>query len=86
MYTASPAGYIMTQGPDGVPVAISVQSGGGMIAIQASGPQEGQPPMVLVPGSGAAGSPPLMVQSPPYAVMPTTGFLSQEEEKPPNYA
>jgi len=34
----------MTQGPDGVPVAVPVQAGDGMIA------QGGQPP--LVPGKG----------------------------------
>ena len=37
IYTTNQAWYIMIQGPDGVPVAIPVQSGGGMIAIQASG-------------------------------------------------
>ena len=40
VYTVNQAEYIMTQGPHGVPVAIPVQSGGSMIAIQASGAQE----------------------------------------------
>ena len=76
----------MIQGPDGVPVAIPVQSGGGMIVIQASGAQDNQPPMILVPVSRAAGGQHRMVQSPPYAAMSATGFLPQEEEKSPPYA
>ena len=70
----------MTQGSDGVPVAVPVQAGDGMIA------QGDQPPLVLVPGSRAAGGQHLMVQSPPHAAMSTTGSLPQEEEKPPPYA
>ena len=76
----------MTQGPDGVPVPIPVQSGGGLIAVQASGGQGNQPPMVLLPVSGASGGQHLMVQSPPHAAMSATGSLPQEAEKPPPYA
>ena len=87
VYTANPAGYIMTQGADGVPVTIPVQAGGGMIAIQASGAQGDQPPLVQVPAvSGAAGGQHVMVQSPPHAAMSATDSLPQEAEKPPPYA
>ena len=86
VYTANPAGYIMTQGADGVPVAIAVQAGGGMIAIQASGTQGDQPPLVRVPVSGAAGGQHVMVQTPPHAAMSATDSLPQEAEKPPPYA
>ena len=84
VFTANPAGYIVTQGPDGVPVAIPVQTGGGIRAVEPSGAQVNQPAMVLVPASGAAGQP-VMVQSPPYAAIPSTVFLPEEEEKPPPY-
>ena len=85
VYTANPAGYIVTQGPDGVPVPIPVQAGGGIRAVEPSGAQVYQPPMVLVPVSGATGQP-VMVQSPPHAAIPSTIFLPQEEERPPPYA
>ena len=83
VYTANQAGYIMSQGPDGAPVAIPVQSGGGMFAIQAPSAQGNQSPVVLVPVSGAAGGQHVMVQSPP---MSATGSLPQGAEKPPPYA
>ena len=86
VYTANPAGYIMTQGADGVPVAIPVQAGSGMFANQASGAQGDQPPLVRVPFSGAAGGQHVMVQSPPYAAMSATDSLPQEVEKPSPYA
>ncbi|KAL9961758.1 hypothetical protein ACROYT_G030772 [Oculina patagonica] len=54
MYTAN-TGYVMTQGPGGVPVAIPMQAGGGMVAVQTvtPGAQGCQPQMVMVPVSGA---------------------------------
>ena len=74
-YTANPAGYIMAQGPDGVPVAVSIQGGGGMVAYQASGTQGNQPQMVLVPMGGQ----PMTAQAAP------TGYPPQQENKPPQY-
>ena len=50
-YTAISAGYIMAQSPDGVPVAVPAQAGGGMVAMQPIGciaEQAGQHPMVMV--------------------------------------
>ena len=85
IYTAYPAGYIVTQGPDGDPVAIPVQAGGGIRAVEPSGEQVNQPPMVLVPVSGATGGQHLMVQFPPHAAMSATGSLPQEEASPPPY-
>ena len=73
-YTASTAGYIMTQGPDGVPVAVPVQAGGGMVTMQTIGAQAVQSPMVMVSASGSAGQT-VMVQAGPSA----TGL-------PPTYA
>ena len=56
MYTAN-SGYVMTQGPGGVPMAVPMQAGGAMVAIQTVSPgtQQGQPQMVMVPVSGAMG-------------------------------
>ena len=50
MYTAN-SGY-------GVPMAMPMQAGGGMVAVQAAatGTQGGQPQMVMVPVSGAMGN------------------------------
>ena len=47
--------YVM--GPGGVPVAVPMQAGGGMIAVQAVTPgAQGQPQNVMVPVSGAMGT------------------------------
>ena len=86
MYTAYPAGYIVTQGPDGVPVAIPVQAGGGIRAVEPSGAQGNQPPVILRPVSRAAAGQPVTAQSPPYDGMPSTVLLPPEEEEPPTYA
>ena len=50
-YTANP-GYVMVQGPDGVPMPVPVQAGGGMVSVQTiiAGTQETKPQ----PVSGAA--------------------------------
>ena len=80
-YTASTAGYIMTQGPDGVPVAVPVQAGGGMVAMQPIGAQAVQPPMVMLPVSGSAAGQPVMVQGGPSA----TGASPQQAEMSPSY-
>ncbi|XP_078382701.1 uncharacterized protein LOC144665338 [Oculina patagonica] len=77
MYTAN-SGYVMTQGPGGVPVAIPMQTGGDMVAVQTvtPGPQTGQPQMVMVPVSGAGSYKPQLAQAaPPGAI--TTGYQSQ---------
>jgi len=86
LYAANPVGDVITQGPNGVPVAVPVQAGSGMVAFQSSAAQDSQPSMILVPASEAVEGQHLMVQSPPYAAMPATGFLPQEAEKPPAYA
>jgi len=80
-YTATTAGYIMTQGPDGVPVAVPVQAGGGMVAMQPISAQPVQPPMVMVSASRSAGQP-VMVQAGPSA----TGLPPQQAEMSPTYA
>ena len=80
-YTANP-GYVMTQGP-GVPMAVPMQAGGGMVAVQTTttGTQEGQPQMVLVPVSGAMG------YQHQYAPQPAphgaTGYQPQQVQMPP---
>ena len=83
MHTAN-TGYMIAQGPGGVPVAIPIQAGGGMVAVQTvtSGAQGGQPQMVMVPVSGAGGYQPQMAQDVPPGGM-TTGYYPQQ---PPSYA
>ena len=81
-YTASTAGYIMTQGPDGVSLAVPVQAGGGMVAMQPIGAQAVQPPMVMLPVSGSAAGQPVMFQAGPSA----TGASPQQAEMSPSYA
>ncbi|KAL9961009.1 hypothetical protein ACROYT_G029885 [Oculina patagonica] len=56
MYTAK-AGYVIPQEPGGVPVAIPMQTGGGMVAVQTVTPGTlgGQTQIVVVPVSGAVG-------------------------------
>ena len=64
------AGYVMTQDPSGHPVTVPIQGGGGMVPVQASGAQGGlQPPMVLMPVSGATGGQPMIVPATPSSVM-----------------
>ncbi|KAL9961003.1 hypothetical protein ACROYT_G029878 [Oculina patagonica] len=57
MYTANP-GYAMTPFPVGVPAAVPLQAGGGMVAMQTvtPGAQAGQPQMVVIPVSGGVGT------------------------------
>lgn len=43
----------MVKGPDGVPKLFPVQPGSSVITVQASVAHGGQPPMILVPTSGA---------------------------------
>ena len=63
MYAPS-SGYAMTQYPGGVPVAVPVQAGGGMVPVQdvTPGPQGSQPQMVVVPASGMVGDQPQFAQ------------------------
>ncbi|XP_078382788.1 uncharacterized protein LOC144665405 isoform X2 [Oculina patagonica] len=57
MYTANP-GYAMTPFPVGVPVAVPMQAGGGMVAMQTilPGAQAGQPQLVVIPVSEGVGT------------------------------
>ncbi|XP_078382695.1 uncharacterized protein LOC144665333 [Oculina patagonica] len=77
MYTAN-TGYVMTQGPGGVPVAVPMQAGGGMVAVQTvtPGAQGGQPQMVMVPVSGAGSYQPQLAQAAPAGAM-TTAYQPQ---------
>lgn len=81
-YTANSAGYVVTQGPDGVPVAVAMQPAGGMFAVQAPGVQEGQIPMVMVPVPGAAGGHPMIVQAASPGAEPATShtYTPQQDE------
>lgn len=77
------SGYVMTQGPGGVPMAVPMQAGGGMVAVQTvtPGAQEGQPRMVMVPVSSAMGNQHQYVpQVAPYGA---TGYQPQQVEMPP---
>ena len=77
-YTAISSGYIMAQSPDGVPVAVPFQTGGGMVAMQPLCTQGGQHPIVLVPVSGAARD--------QFVTVPTgTGSLPQEADTSSSY-
>ena len=70
-YTAISAGYIMAQSPDGVPVAVPMQTGGGMVTMQPLCTQGGQQPIVLAPVAGAARDQFVTVQT-------ATGSLPQQ--------
>lgn len=82
MYTAN-TGYVMTQGPSGVPMAMPMQAGGGMVAVQATttGTQGGQPQMVLVPVSGAMGN--QHQYTPQAAQHGARGYQPQQVQLPP---
>ena len=84
MYTAN-TGYVMAQGPGGVPLAMPMQAGGGMVAVQATTPgtQGGQPQMVLVPVSGAMGN--QHQYAPQAAPQGATGYQTQQVQLPPAY-
>ena len=71
-------GYTMTQYPGGVPVAVPMQAGGGMVPIQTvtPGTQGGQPQMVVVPVSGMVGNQPQFAQTATSRAM-TTGYQPQ---------
>ena len=73
----------MTQGPSGVPMAMPMQAGGGMIAVQANTTetQGGQPQMVPVPVSGAMGN--LHLYAPQAATHGATSYQSQQVQMPP---
>ena len=85
VYTASTPGCVVIQGPDGIPVAVPTQSVDGMVAVQASGVQGSQPPMVLLPTSGAVEDPPLIFQVSSSHTVPATGYPPQQTEMPPPY-
>ena len=52
------SGYFTTQYPGGVPMAVLMQAGGGIVPAQTvtPGPQGSQPQMVVVPVSGMVGN------------------------------
>ncbi|XP_078382817.1 uncharacterized protein LOC144665439 [Oculina patagonica] len=83
MYTAN-TGYVLTQGPGSAPVAIPMQTAGGMVAVQTvtPGAQGGQPQIVMVPVS-ASGV--YQSQLAPYAPAGATGYQPQQAEMPPPY-
>lgn len=83
MYTTS-SRHIMTQGPGGVPVAVPMQSGDCMVALQnvTPGVQKGQLQIVLVPVSGADGNQLQLVQVVPYEAM-ASGHQPQHIDLPP---
>jgi len=84
MYTAN-TGYVMTQGPGGVPMAMPMQAGSGMVAVQATttGIQGGQPQMVMVPVSGAMGN--QHQYTPQAAHQGASGYQPQQVQMPPAY-
>lgn len=97
MYTAN-AGYVMTQVPGGIPLAVPMQAVGvqtvtpreqggqpQMIMVPVTpGAQGGQPQMVMVPVSGAEVYQPQLIQVPPAGVM-ATGYQLRQVEMPPPY-
>ena len=66
------SGYTVNQYPGGVPGAVPMQAGGGMVPDQTvtPGPQGGQPQMVVVPVSGMEGN------QPQFAQIATSGALA----------
>ena len=74
--TAVPGGYVMGQGPGGVPVAIPMQQAGRVVTVPGAHPQmvhmpatgmvqvAGQPQMYQVSTTGAGGGQPQMVHVP----------------------
>lgn len=80
LYTVMP-GSFMSQAPGGVPVAVPIQAGCGMAAVQ-TGMQGGQPQTVLVPASGVVRNQGQFVQVPPTRAMATDRQLA---EMPPSY-
>ena len=76
----------MIRGPGTAPVAIPMQRGGGMVAVQNVPPWAlgGQPQMLLVPVSAAEGYQPQLAQGAPTGAI-TTGYQPQQVEMPPSY-
>lgn len=85
MYSAS-SGYVMTQVPCDVPVAIPMQSEDGRVALQTVTPgvQESEPQIVLVPVSVADEIQPQLVQIAPYGIT-ASGYQPQHIDIPPSY-
>ena len=77
MYTAN-SGY-------GVPMAMPMEAGGGMVVVQAAttGTQGGQPQMVMVPVSGAMGN--QHHYAPQAAQHGASGYQYQQVQMPPAY-
>ena len=84
MYTTN-TGYAVTQMPGG-PVAVPMQTAGGMVTVQAVSqvPQQGQPQMIMVPVSGAQGTQPQFIQvASPEAT--ATGYQPQHTDVSQSY-
>ena len=80
------SGYVMTQYPGGVPVAVPMQAGGDLVPVQnvPPGPQGGQPQIVVVPVSGAMTT----GYQPQFAQVATSGAMAtayQSQAPPPTY-
>ena len=75
------AGYVMIQASSGVPVAVPIEAGGGIVALQTVTPgvQEYQPQLVLLPDSRAVDNPP-----PPYEAV-ASGYQNLQFDMPPSY-
>ena len=65
------SGHAMIQYPGGVPVAVPMQAGDGMVPVQSvtPGPQGGQPQMVVVPVSG------MVYNQPQFTQVATSGAM-----------
>lgn len=77
------SGSAISQYHDGVPVAVPMQAGSGMVPIQTviPGPQGSQPQMVMVPVSGMVGNQPQFAQVASSGAMAT----NYQPQVPPTY-
>ena len=85
VYTATTPVYVMTHGPDGIPVVVPIQAVDGMVVVQASGSQGRQPPVMLMPSAGAVGGEPSIVQTAPSHAVEGSGYPPQRGEMPFSY-
>ncbi|KAL9961016.1 hypothetical protein ACROYT_G029895 [Oculina patagonica] len=84
--TTDSAGYVMTQGPGGAPMAIPIQTSGGVVAVQTLIPvvQVSQPQIIMVPVSAVEGYQPNMVQAAASEAM-TIEYETLQVDMPPPY-
>ncbi|KAL9961006.1 hypothetical protein ACROYT_G029882 [Oculina patagonica] len=83
MHTANP-GYAMNPCPVGVPAAVPMETGGGMIAVQTVTPvpQTGQRQMVVIPVSGGVGTQSHLVDVDSSGDMTTTVYQPPQGDIP----